>query len=215
MTATVMRARVTGWLKGQVPQGTEEVLSAVGSETMRHTGRWSPDWLTSRISIDHAVFWRRVAAYFLDGLVVLPLASLALFLAHWLPGLAVAFVVPVLHVAPLLYILVGHGRWGQTAGKWLAGVKVVDAASGSKASWSQVCWRSVAQAGPSEAALALAIVMSSVPGPGAATLPFIVALAVFGNLWALLDGGAALFTGGDEAIHDRAGGTRVVRIAPG
>jgi len=87
----------------------------VDPSTLRGTGGW--DNLPEGEAI-HAGFWRRVAAFILDGLILIPLALLAL-----IPIIGVIF----FYVGRWLYFaLMESSSWQATLGKRAMGIKVTD-----------------------------------------------------------------------------------------
>jgi uncharacterized RDD family membrane protein YckC len=73
-------------------------------------------------------FWPRFGALVIDVLVVLPVVSLGEFLMRPDRDLSIAVAGAVLaSFVPLFYRTLMHARYGQTVGKRVAGVKVLDA----------------------------------------------------------------------------------------
>jgi uncharacterized RDD family membrane protein YckC len=84
-----------------------------------------------------AGFWRRAIALAVDLALVVPLVRLGLWLAAVLASLAPgfdlvaqAFGLTWLYFTPPAYFVLGHGTAGQTVGKRLVGVRVIDEGGG-------------------------------------------------------------------------------------
>ncbi|MBL9173661.1 MAG: RDD family protein [Verrucomicrobiales bacterium] len=88
----------------------------------------------------YAKFWQRCGALFIDGLVFLPL----MVFEGWLESHSriVAFVLVIPMAAVFVgYSIYGHGRFGQTVGKHLMGIRVVRL-TGERIGWREAWLRS-------------------------------------------------------------------------
>jgi len=93
-----------------------------------------------------AGFWRRLLALVVDGAIVGVLIQAgsvpAAALARW-DLVAEAFTLSWVLVVPTAYFVLGHGTWGRTAGKALAGARVVGVA-GEPVGYAQALVRQLA-----------------------------------------------------------------------
>src|SRR5262245_21249903 len=76
----------------------------------------------------HPTLWKRAGAYIVDCLVVAPFGLAAFWFASREDASfgAVVSVGAAAFCAALLYRVISHAIWGQTIGKRVAGLKVVD-----------------------------------------------------------------------------------------
>ena len=89
----------------------------------------------------YRTFWRRAGAAVLDFLVLMPLGLLLIFVGPHLTLSIVRFVLYLLNAgAALAYSILLHARYGQTLGKRVTRVKVVDI-SGTPIGMRQALWR--------------------------------------------------------------------------
>lgn len=90
----------------------------------------------------YRTFWRRFAAGLVDGIIFFPLY----WLDRWIWEAAPAALLVPWHAAHsasfVLYSVLLHGCFGQTAGKWLMRVKVYDV-SGARLSMRQAVLRDI------------------------------------------------------------------------
>jgi uncharacterized RDD family membrane protein YckC len=91
------------------------------------------------VLLTYASFWQRLGATVVDVLVLLPVGyfvyegdSKGLLLLSSVLGTVVTTAYPIAL----------HARGGQTVGKWLTGIRVVDV-TGARIGWRQAGWRSV------------------------------------------------------------------------
>jgi uncharacterized RDD family membrane protein YckC len=93
-----------------------------------------------RAGVRYAGFGLRLAAGLVDLLVFAPLIALGFWATHVGPATAIAY--SIIHeVAYFAYTIVGHARWGQTIGKGVVGIRVLDL-SGRRIGWRQAVRRS-------------------------------------------------------------------------
>jgi uncharacterized RDD family membrane protein YckC len=95
--------------------------------------------------------WRRIVARVVDWVVVvcftLPLVLMALAVTDdpastGGPSLTTVLLISLLGLfGPALYEIVGIAVWGRTIGKWLLGIRVVDARRGTVPGWSESTMR--------------------------------------------------------------------------
>lgn len=172
----------------------------------------------------YATFWRRVGAILLDGLIFLPVASGALFLAHAssdpmsqsAPGL----------IASLLYCLYSiilHGRNGQTVGKLATGVRVLDLAE-ERLTVAQAITRDLVPLSLSIASFVVIVNVglpaglsgvgsaSLMPGLDFARLTPGLALLAINFIWGLLEILTMTTNRRRRAVHDLIAGSVVVRV---
>lgn len=89
---------------------------------------------------NYATFWQRFAAMWIDFFVLLPLMVVQGLLESVSKGAALALVIPMA-VAYAAYSIYCHGRFGQTIGKRVMGIRVVRT-SGERIGWREAWLRS-------------------------------------------------------------------------
>jgi uncharacterized RDD family membrane protein YckC len=89
---------------------------------------------------NYATFWQRFAALWIDVLVLLPLMVLQGLLESVSKGAALVLVIPMA-VAYAAYTIYCHGRFGQTVGKRVMGIRVVRT-TGERIGWREAWLRS-------------------------------------------------------------------------
>lgn len=160
-------------------------------------------------------FWRRFWASFVDVLVFLPLGFVEGFLSSPERGSLVLILWSTIsHIIGWLYSVLLHARYGQTLGKMLTGVKVLDLSEERIPSFRQALLRDIGPIVLNALSLAYVIYLIVSGKYGRAgevsTLPFeVLTWAAFG--WALLE---IITMATDEkrrALHDYIAGTVVVR----
>ena len=175
----------------------------------------------------YATFWRRVGANLLDGLIFLPVAIGALYLAH-------ASSDPMSQAAPgliasllfCLYTIFLHGRNGQTVGKLATGVRVLDVAE-EKLTMAQAITRDLV---PLSLSIASCVVIVAVGLPSglsgldfpapirgldvAALLPGLALLSI-NFIWGLLEILTMTTNRKRRAVQDLIAGSVVVRAGSG
>ncbi|MFH0261355.1 RDD family protein [Vibrio barjaei] len=159
-------------------------------------------------------FWRRLFAVIIDGLVFLPLQWIDEYILSGAIGSVGVFLWGVVSaILGISYYVVLHAKYGQTIGKMVMKVKVVDVSESRNITVKQSCMRDI-----------VPIIM----------LPFTVyvyaQLAFFGKTWDSLDQGSVfiivslimiswvvlesvsmLFNEKRRAVHDYIAGSVVVR----
>ena len=96
----------------------------------------------------YRTFWPRFWAYWYDGLVLMPVLVLFTVASHptiipllentrWI--LVIAYILA--YFSPWVYSIYMHGRWGQTVGKMITRVRVIDFNTESPISYSQALFR--------------------------------------------------------------------------
>ena len=88
----------------------------------------------------YATFWQRFAAIWIDSFVLLPLVLLDVWLDSLSRAAAIALVLPMT-AAYAAYTIYCHGRYGQTVGKHVMGVRVVRT-TGEQIGWREAWLRS-------------------------------------------------------------------------
>jgi len=81
----------------------------------------------------YAGFWRRLGALLIDVLVMLPLAPIP-FAVRGLPAVAALPLLVTVGAAWPTYLIFCHGRFGQTLGKRITGIRV-HLVTGQRISW--------------------------------------------------------------------------------
>lgn len=88
----------------------------------------------------YATFWQRFAAMWIDFAVVLPLGVVHAWLDSLSKVAALTLAVPVAALY-WAYVIYCHGRWGQTIGKHVMGIRVVHI-TGERIGWRGAWLRS-------------------------------------------------------------------------
>lgn len=168
---------------------------------------------------------RRFAAYFIDGLLLIPLFFLNYMLLQISKPAEIALVVPQ-GLIGLFYLVYFHARWGQSIGKMLLGIKVVDL-SGMPIGWRRAFWRYMPVAAldvlwMSNRFYSLLFLPDSILAgmdPGEADwdglfhdTAFVLDLCIagLGFLWGLVDSVVLLLNSRRRALHDFIAGTVVI-----
>lgn len=102
--------------------------------------RWERCAEPDRSRNKFATFWRRFAATWIDVLVFLPIGLAQMWWESVSKSAALALAVPCFALGAG-YTIYCHGRFGQTVGKWVMGVKVVRV-SGERIRWREAWLRS-------------------------------------------------------------------------
>lgn len=90
--------------------------------------------------MNYATFWQRFGAMWIDFLVLLPVILLQGWLESFSKVMAVILVIPMAAVY-CAYIIFCHGRFGQTVGKHVMGIRVVRT-TGERIGWREAWLRS-------------------------------------------------------------------------
>jgi uncharacterized membrane protein YoaK (UPF0700 family) len=166
-------------------------------------------------SVSHsrpAGFWVRGIAAGIDTVLVLFTLGVVQGAITWISGYEVRAVVPFFAIAAV-YSLAALRRWGQTAGKALFELEVIDVTTGQRPSWKQSLLRMLVMLGPPSAlswAFALLVQLhANVPND----MPPIVATLWLGLCVVMLMHASARVHA-KRAPWDRVAGTMVRYRAP-
>lgn len=163
----------------------------------------------------YATFWRRVGAILVDGLILMPIMSGVHFLAPASGGpLSQAFPDFAASLSFYLYPMFLHGRYGQTLGKMVTGVRVLDL-SEEKLTISQAITRDLVPLSMSIAAFVVMVNVDLPVGlsePNIADLVPLVTFASIGLLWWLAEILTMATNRKRRAVHDFIAGSVVVRV---
>jgi uncharacterized RDD family membrane protein YckC len=88
----------------------------------------------------YGTFWQRFFALWIDFFVLLPLIALQMWLSSLSKTCALVQIIPMTFVF-IGYHIYLHGRFGQTAGKWVMGIRVVKL-NGERIGWREAWLRS-------------------------------------------------------------------------
>src|SRR4051794_7265852 len=165
----------------------------------------------------YRTFWRRLGALYVDTLLLLPIAVVLFAVGSQMTAPASLF---VLHLIGSLYgvgySVFFHARFGQTLGKMLTHIRVVDLSTNA-IGLQQAIWRdgpsillSIATAGLGADAIANGHNPFNMWDPAAALPPWLV---IANLLWILAEFVTMLTNNRRRAIHDWIAGTLVVRTS--
>jgi uncharacterized RDD family membrane protein YckC len=163
--------------------------------------------------IKYRTFWRRFIAGFIDGLLLMPISWIGDLISSSKPStqLVVEWAI-ISHSASWVYNVLMHGYYGQTVGKMITGVKVVDV-SESPISLRQAFLRDSVYAGLCTIELILFLFQKffsgNVESPIMESLTVLVGSAGF--VWFLVEVVTMLTNEKRRALHDFIAGTVVVR----
>src|SRR5438477_5361541 len=90
--------------------------------------------------MNYATYWQRFAAMWIDFFVILPLMVLQVWVQSISRAAAIVLVVPMT-AAYCAYTIYGHGRFGQTVGKHVMGIRVMRT-NGERIGWREAWLRS-------------------------------------------------------------------------
>jgi uncharacterized RDD family membrane protein YckC len=167
------------------------------------------------IPLEYRTFWRRFWAGWIDGVVFLPIVLLNRWIWAHVSSVAVLGLWHVLHMNLwFAYTVIGHAVWGQTVGKRITGVKVMQMSRerlGLK--------RALLRDSPWLAIGVLGLVAdfpkvmagtnpAHVKDPGTLGLIFMWG----GMAWFVLELGTMLLNQKRRAVHDLIAGSVVVRV---
>ncbi|NOI82032.1 RDD family protein [Vibrio tubiashii] len=160
-------------------------------------------------------FWRRLLAIFIDGLVFLPLQWIDDYVLSGVVGSGGIFVWGVgSSILGITYYVLMHAKYGQTIGKMVAKVKVLDVSESRNLTIKQSCLRDI-----------VPIILFPVTIYAYAQIDFygqtyesleqgllfmFIGLVMLG--WVLLETISMLFNEKRRAIHDYIAGSVVVRL---
>ncbi len=154
--------------------------------------------------------WQRLLAFLIDGFIteVARTGINALLLLHL--GLLVNVVVAVAYsLVTVAYFIYMHGRFGQTIGKFIARVRIIDI-SGRRISYGQAIMRDIVPCLLLPVLLwtsLYTVIHEEYPSPFAYKLAY-----QFAFLWLVLELITMLFNEQRRAIHDFIARTVVVRV---
>lgn len=158
-------------------------------------------------STRYATFWPRLGAGLIDGFTLSPIALLAQLAANYT---VVPVVVALLHTCLAYgYTIWLHSVRGQTAGKWLCRLRVVDdSGEGPLRRWQP--WARDAVPLLLGITSLLVVALSEPSSSSRSTLQSITGLTM--TLWFVLEVGTMLLNSRRRALHDFIAGTVVVRV---
>ncbi len=90
--------------------------------------------------MNYATFWQRFAAMWIDEFVLLPLVFVQLWLESISKMAAIVLIIPMT-ASYCAYTIYFHGRFGQTIGKYVMGIRVV-CVTGDRIGWREAWLRS-------------------------------------------------------------------------
>ena len=164
------------------------------------------------ISEKYDTLWKRIGAGFIDGIVLTPLS----FLSVWIngmegPAVALALLIIVSRCGPWIYNVLMHGYCGQTVGKKVAGITVLDISERPISMW-QAFLRESFYVGVNVIAVTLYIKrrLGTVHDPDA-ILRVQAFIGLSALIWFVLEIVSTLLNGKRRALHDLIAGTVVVR----
>jgi uncharacterized RDD family membrane protein YckC len=181
-------------------------LAVVADETAAHVRRRLPFLKTVAAAPGYASFRRRAAAYLVDGALLIAVVALAGVLSFIETTWVAAALATATNLLPFGYLTLSHYGTGQTIGKRLARIRVIDEVY-ARLSLRQAALRAAVALGGPLAAGAAIIGLSHV-----ALAVTSAAIAVAGQAWAAVDCLAALTDPGRRTFHDRLAGTVVVEL---
>lgn len=161
----------------------------------------------------YRTFWPRVAAYLIDGFIMIPLA----ILEDWFrkAGMPLSFFYvffPIAAAIPIAYRIFTHGKYGQTLGKMAMYVKVVDINSETDISYGQALRRELPQIVFSVFAIAVSIMYFGIdPESEELKLPMTI-LGSFALVWTFANLAVFISSGKNRTLNDVIAGTVVVRV---
>jgi uncharacterized RDD family membrane protein YckC len=164
-----------------------------------------------RAAPGYARFRSRALAYLVDGALVAAVLALSGVLSFMETAWIAAVLTAAAQVLPFAYLTLSHYGTGQTIGKRLLGIRVIDEVF-ARLSLRQSALRSVVALGGPVISAAAIVALTHAPLPVWLIAVVSVSLAVAGNAWALVDSAAALGDGGRRTFHDRISGTVVVEV---
>ena len=166
----------------------------------------------------YRTFWRRFWALFLDGFVVgIPLLILVVVLdkTGLIQAPSSAYLDQFTYFISLMYYIVMHGLFGQTAGKMATGVKIFDKSEESEISWKQAVMRDIVPLFFFIVSLIYLVSFGTSIDQASESGGFgllLDAYAYSALAWALAEIVTMLFNSKRRAVHDFIAGTVVVRV---
>jgi len=164
------------------------------------------------INKKYDTIWRRMGASFIDGIVLIPLGFFNIFTnPSDSPAIFAIVSIILAHCGPWIYSILMHGWRGQTVGKMVAGIKVLDL-SENKMSMLQAFLRESVYVGLNLIGVTLLIKQrfGSITDPAAVERvgAYLVATSL---IWSILEIVTTLLSERRRALHDYIAGTVVVR----
>jgi uncharacterized RDD family membrane protein YckC len=90
----------------------------------------------------YKTFWRRLFAQWIDGLVLMPLGLIGMWIMKSYDDVTILYLMQVFNsIAFYVYTISMHGAFGQTCGKMACGVMVMDKSEKSRISFHQAFMR--------------------------------------------------------------------------
>jgi uncharacterized RDD family membrane protein YckC len=165
----------------------------------------------------YETFWKRLFALFIDGLILSLLNKLFKFMPETNSIILSTIISIIQSSLPYIYAILLVGKFGQTIGKMIMGVKIVDYSSESKATYYQAFAREMVPL--FIVAATLIILMISISGEDLQNFK----LSTFGLIilflpswmlliWSILEIVTMLFNDKSRALHDIIADTVVVKI---
>jgi uncharacterized RDD family membrane protein YckC len=169
--------------------------------------------LTAYTNEMYRTFWRRTGAALVDGLILLPFDFCLLWTGQRATVKGLAILIYWVHATfTIAYSILLHGKYGQTLGKMMTRVKVLDLVGNPiglrRAVIRDGPWLALALADIATATVAI-LSGKNAWDLGAAT-PWVLGLAGF--IWMIAELITMLTNPRRRAIHDWLAGTVVVRI---
>jgi uncharacterized RDD family membrane protein YckC len=162
----------------------------------------------------YATFWARVWAGIVDGLIFSPLAFIGHYLSSPERGIATLIVWTVIsYSAYSIYSVVMHSRTGQTVGKRVAGIRVMDVGEDRIPSLRQSALRDIGTIIPSALAMMYSIYLIATHSytiEARTSRPFLEVLDSANGVWFLLEITTMFLNEKRRAFHDLIAGTVVV-----
>ncbi|HST00310.1 MAG TPA: RDD family protein [Usitatibacter sp.] len=164
----------------------------------------------------YRTFWRRVGAGFVDGLVLLPVTFLfEPTYSIWMSGPAPVFRELLSDAIPAAYTVILHARCGQTLGKMVTGVTVLDVSESRLPTLLQAALRDIGEIVIDLIAVFfvgyLAVTAGYVPGAEYNSPAWLV-IGYSALAWFIIEVATMLTNGKRRALHDFIAGTVVVRV---
>jgi uncharacterized RDD family membrane protein YckC len=159
-----------------------------------------------------AAFRLRAGAYLVDGALIAAVLALGGLLSFLVSAWAGALLPLATHVLPFAYLAASHHGTGQTVGKRLLRIRVVDEDSLGRITFARSALRALVALGGPQVAAGGIVALGHSPLPVWAIAVASGALVVAGNAWALVDCLAALNEPRRRTFHDRAAGTIVMPL---
>jgi uncharacterized RDD family membrane protein YckC len=196
------------------PENYEKIISLLSNPEF--VAKTKEIEVETKKELKYSTFWPRVLASIIDGLLFI----LVIYIESLLLGFEYSaddkFLQSVNAVQFSIYAIIMHGIYGQTVGKMLVGVKVLNHENEQPIKMFQSLRRESVTLIISVAWVVLSIVASVVLSQNGADINSLVtALIIFATLsfiWSISEFVTMLFNSKRRAVHDFIGKTVVVRI---